>query len=133
MLLIKHNECNIFFLFFKIETWNFQHLFEIGFQQTSQNSTNSRQLLFSCFLYVVWLSWNFLGFHKILFQTDSESLSFLFWKKKVIFHKMYFLSHCQYQNKKALYTDPIFSEGFGSVFVEIDRRNLKVILLNVTL
>ena len=46
---------------------------------------------------------------------------------------MYFLSHCQYQNKKALYTDPIFSEGFGSVFVEIDRRNLKVILLNVTL
>ena len=26
-----------------------------------------------------------------------------------------FLSHCQYQNKKALFTDPIFSEGFGPV------------------
>ena len=23
------------------------------------------------------------------------------------------LSRCQYQNKKALFTDPIFSEGFG--------------------
>ena len=26
---------------------------------------------------------------------------------------IYFLSRCQYQNKKALFTDPIFSEGFG--------------------
>ena len=31
---------------------------------------------------------------------------------------MYFLSHCQYQNKKALFTDPIFSEGFGASFDE---------------
>ena len=32
--------------------------------------------------------------------------------KKVLFIKKYFLGHCQYQNKKALFTDPIFSEGF---------------------
>ena len=39
----------------------------------------------------------FVRFHKILFQTDAES----FIPKKI------------YQNKKALFTDPIFSDGFG--------------------
>jgi hypothetical protein len=34
-------------------------------------------------------------------------------KKSFIPKKEYFLGHCQYQNKKALFTDPIFSEGFG--------------------
>ena len=34
-------------------------------------------------------------------------------QKRFIPKKKYFLSHCQYQNKKALFTDPIFSEGFG--------------------
>ena len=43
------------------------------------------------------MSWNFVRFHKVLFKTDAESFSFL---------------SCQYQNKKALFTDPIFSEGF---------------------
>ena len=32
--------------------------------------------------------------------------------KKVLFLKKYFLGRNQYQNKKALFTDPIFSEGF---------------------
>ena len=31
--------------------------------------------------------------------------------KKVLFQKKYFLGRCQYQNKKALFIDPIFSEG----------------------
>ena len=31
--------------------------------------------------------------------------------KKVLFQKKYFLGRCQYQNKKAFFTDPIFSEG----------------------
>ena len=31
--------------------------------------------------------------------------------------KDFLLSHCQYQNKKALFTDPIFSEGFGANLV----------------
>jgi hypothetical protein len=33
--------------------------------------------------------------------------------KKVLFLKKKNLSRCQYQNKKALFTNPIFSEGFG--------------------
>ena len=40
------------FLFFKIESWNFQYLFEIEFRETSQNFNSFslfRQLLFSCF------------------------------------------------------------------------------------
>ena len=34
-------------------------------------------------------------------------------KQKSFTPKKIFLSRCQYQNKKALFTDPIFSEGFG--------------------
>ena len=73
------------FLFFKIESWNFQHLFEIEFRETSQNFNSFslfRKLLFSFFLWVVWLSWNFVRFHKIQFQTDAESFSVLSWKTK---------------------------------------------------
>ena len=33
------------------------------------------------------------------------------------FLKKIFFKHCQYQNKKALFTDPIFSEGFGANLV----------------
>jgi hypothetical protein len=65
------------FLFFKIESWIFQHLFEREFHETSQKFCAFRQLLFSFFLSVVWLSWNCVRFHEILFQTDSESFSFL--------------------------------------------------------
>ena len=35
------------------------------------------------------------------------------WKFQLFFLKKYFLGRSQYQNKKALFTDPIFSEGFG--------------------
>ena len=65
---------NTTFLFFKIESWNFQHLFEIKFCETSQNFNSISlfgQLFFSFFLSVVWLSWNFVRFHKIFFQTDA--------------------------------------------------------------
>ena len=56
-----------------------------------------------------------------LWEVSRNSFSNWFWKfqlsilknKKVLFLKKYFLSRCQYQNKKALFTDPIFSEGFG--------------------
>ena len=34
-------------------------------------------------------------------------------KQKSFIPKKYFLRRCQYQNKKALFTDPIFSEDFG--------------------
>ena len=48
-----------------------------------------------------------MRFHEIEFQTDDEQKSFI--PKKRI------LSCCQYKNKKALFTDPIFSEGFGTL------------------
>ena len=60
------------------------------------------------------IEWNFVRFHEISFQTDAESFSFLSWKtKKFCPYKKILLGCCQYQNKKALFTDPILSEGFG--------------------
>ena len=53
-------------------------------------------------------------FHEILSQTMLKVSAFYLEKqKKVLFLKKDFLSNCQYQNKKALFTDPIFSEGFA--------------------
>ena len=40
-------------------------------------------------------------------------MSFRVKKQKSFIPKKTFLGRCQYQNKKALITDPIFSEGFG--------------------
>ena len=34
-------------------------------------------------------------------------------KQKSFIPRKYFSSRCQYQNKKALFTDPIFSWGFA--------------------
>ena len=34
------------FLFVKIESWNFQHLYDLGFHETSQNFSSFGQLLF---------------------------------------------------------------------------------------
>ena len=59
------------FLFFKLESWNFQQLFKNEFRETSQsfNSLSSfRQLLLTVFFLVVWLSWNFLVIVKVLIQ-----------------------------------------------------------------
>ena len=77
--------------FFKIESWNFQDLFEIKFHETSQNVNSIRQLIEKMkitIVWMIWMSWNFVRFHEILFQTDTESLSCLSWKTK------YFLSRC---------------------------------------
>ena len=73
------------FLFYKIENWNFQHLFEKEFRETSQNFNSIRQPIEKMKITIVWISWmswNFVRFHKIFFQTDAESFSFLSWKTK---------------------------------------------------
>ena len=65
------------FLFFKIEIWNFQHLFETEIHETWQNFNSFslfRQLLFSFFLSVVCLSWNFVRFHDFFFQFQLSIL-----------------------------------------------------------
>ena len=60
-----------------------------------------RQLLFTFFRLVVWLSWNFVRFHKIHFKTDAESFSFLSWKtKKFYFKKNNFLAVVNIKTKK---------------------------------
>ena len=48
--------------------------------------------------------------------------------KKVLSLKKYFLGHCQYQNKKALFTDPIFSEGWCGFLT----KSFILMLLKVT-
>jgi hypothetical protein len=40
--------------------------------------------------------------------------AFYFGKQKSFIPKKIFLSRCQYQNKKSLFTDSIFSEDFGA-------------------
>ena len=73
------------FLFYKIESWNFQHLFEKEFHETSQNFNSIRQPIEKMEITIVWMSWmswNFVRFHEILFQADAESFSFLSWKTK---------------------------------------------------
>jgi hypothetical protein len=97
------------FLFFKIEGWNVQHLFEIKFRETSQNFNSFsllRQLLFLIFS---------IGC-LIEFQTASERFSFLSWKtKKFYFRKKYFLSRCQNQNKQAWKLSAIKGESNLSI------------------
>ena len=84
------------FLFFKLESRNFQKQFAIEFRETSQNFYLIRQIdRKKMKITIVWISgisWNLVRFHDILFQTVSKSFSFLSWKKKVLFLKKYFLS-----------------------------------------
>ena len=83
--LLETMSSNKTFLFFKIESWNFHHLFEKEFCEISQNFnsfSSFKQFSFPFFLSVVWLSWNFVRFHEILFHTIAESFSFLSWKTK---------------------------------------------------
>ena len=54
------------------------------------------------------------------YEISRSSVSKRFWKfqlsilkNKKVLSLIFFLNHCQYQNKKALFTDPIFSEGFA--------------------
>ena len=86
------------FSFFKVESWNFQHLFEIGFRETSQVKSFSlfRQLLFSIFLSVFWLkfcevsrnsfrNWSLFAviqpkIHNTDKRTDLWSRDFIIWK-----------------------------------------------------
>ena len=81
------------FLFFKIGSWNFQHLFKNEFRETSQNFNSIRQpreKMLITIVWMSWMSWNFVRFHKIYFQTDAESFSFLSWKTKSFIHKKIF-------------------------------------------
>ena len=99
------------FLFFKIESWNFQHLFKKEFHETSQNFNSFRQLLFLFFYQLsdwVEILW---GFTKFFFKQRLKISAFYLVKQNKNISKKIWLR--QYQNKKkALFIDPIFSDGF---------------------
>ena len=103
------------FLFFKIESWNFQHLFEKEFRETSQNFNSIRQPIEKMKITIVWISWmswNFVRFHKIQFQTDAESFSLK--NKKVLFLKKYLLSRTAKKDPKDAISRPNFQWRFWS-------------------
>ena len=53
-----------------------------------------------------------MRFHEFIFKQMLKVSAFYLEKKKFIPIKI-FLKAVQYQNKRALFTDPIFSEDFG--------------------
>ena len=76
------------FLVVYIESWNFQHLFDFSFHEMLQNVWSFRKHSDDTFwgIKIVRMSWNFVRFQEILFQTDAEEFSFLSWQtKKVLF------------------------------------------------
>ena len=93
-LSMVHGTLHIFFrnktfLFVKIESWNFQHLFDLGFRETLQYFSLFRPshniLLWG--LKVVRMSWNFVSFHKMIYQRDFRFQISILTNKKVLFLK----------------------------------------------
>ena len=93
-------------MFFKIESWKYQHLFEISTH--SAYSDNCYFYFSYCLSDWVEILW---GFRKFFFKQVLKVSAFHLGKKNFV-PKKEILSCCQYQNKKALFTDQIFSEGF---------------------
>ena len=60
---------------------------------------------------------------KFNFKQILKVSAFYLEKQKVLFLKKIFLSRCQYQNKKALLTDPIFSIGFDLRYAFLWRKS----------
>ena len=54
---------------------------------------------------------------KFNFKMNLKVSAFYLEKQKSFIPKKYFLGRCQYQNKKGLFTDPIFSEGFDTALM----------------
>ena len=73
------------FLFFKIESWNFQHLFETEFRETSQNFNSIRQPIEKMKITIVWIScmsWNLWGSTKFYFKQILKVSAFYLEKQK---------------------------------------------------
>ena len=91
-------------MFFKIESWNFQHLFENEFRETSQSfNTFSwfRQLLITFFSLGCMVELKFCEVSQNSFSNENESFSFLSWKtKNFISEKNNFLAIVNIKTKK---------------------------------
>ena len=59
---------------------------KLGHQVRSlETHTAYSEIVISIFLLVVWLSWNFVRFDEIFFQTDDENFSFLSYETKMFY------------------------------------------------
>ena len=65
------------FLLFKIESWNFLHLFEKEVHETSKNFNSIKQQIEKMKITIFWMSWNFVRFYEFSFKADAETFSFL--------------------------------------------------------
>ena len=78
------------FLFFKIESWICQHLFEKEFRETSQNFNSIKQWIEKMEIKIVWMSWiywNFVRFHEIPFSNRCWKIQLSILKKKSFISK----------------------------------------------
>ena len=64
----------------KIESWNFQHLFDLGFRETLQTFSSFIQTF--RWLSSAYINWNFVRFHEIINQRDTKNFRFLSWQTK---------------------------------------------------
>ena len=76
------------FLFVKIESWNFQQLFVLGFRETLQNFSLFRQTFrwqFSTGNKSCPNELKFVKFHEMKNQKDAKNFRFLSWQRKVCY------------------------------------------------
>ena len=74
-------------LFFQIESWNFQHLFEKEFFKSSQNFNLISQPIEKMEIKNFWIRWILWGFTKFFFKQMLKVLVFYLENKKVLFLK----------------------------------------------
>ena len=111
------------FLYFKLESWNFQHLFKNKFCKTSQNFNSFLQtILFPFFPLVVWLSWNFVIKKFVFKQILTISAFYLVKQKSFIPKKMQFRPLSISKQKSFVYW-PNFQRRFGFVHLLITKPN----------
>ena len=64
-----------------MESWNFQHLFDLGFCENLQNLSSFTQTFRQHFS-IATMSWNFVRFHEIINQRYAENFRFLTFDSK---------------------------------------------------
>ena len=77
------------FLFFNIETWNFQHLFEKEFRETSESFNSIRQRIEKMEIkniWIRWMSWNFVRFFTNFFFKQMLKVSAFYLAKTKKFY-----------------------------------------------
>ena len=105
------------FLFVKIESWNFQHIFDLEVRETLQNFSSFRWL-FLWGVKVVWMNWNFVIFHGIKNQRDAINFRLLYWQKKSCYSKKNWVYHAPWialfsANRWRLDVLTFLLKGFG--------------------